>query len=100
MRHSTGECADAFKPLGPQELFLDLFLFGDVGVDNQNGFWGCPLIPNQGPTTADYNSAAVLAAVLALTGPFSILHNGCSYRSDSSTLLLIKKATRFLALNF
>src|SRR6267143_4825859 len=100
MRHSAGERADAFQPLCPQELFLGLFLLGDVGVDDQNGLWLSQLIPHEGPATSDYDSAAVLAVVLALTGPRSILNNGCSCRSDSGRSVLVKKAEPCLALNF
>ena len=58
--HAAGESADALESLCAEELFLDRFLFGDIGVDHELGFWLAMLVANQSPTAADDHSAALV----------------------------------------
>src|ERR1017187_9687888 len=81
-------------------MCFEFLLLGHVRVDDQNGFWRFQLIPDQRPTTANRDSAAVLAIVRTLTGPFSILDYSCSCRSRSAGFVFVKKVARFLAINF
>src|ERR1700736_4420497 len=75
-------------------------LLAHVCVYDQNRFGRCQFIPDKGPTTANRGSATVLAIVLALPCPFSLLDNVGSCGSSGGGFVLIKKRGRFPALNF
>jgi hypothetical protein len=92
VRHPAGQRTDAFQPLGPEELFLDLFLLGDVGVDDENGFGRPSVIPDQCPTAPNCDMPPVLAEVGAFPGPFSIFENGCSRGSHVDRVAFTKKS--------
>src|SRR5580700_438290 len=100
MGDAAGQRADAFEALDTQQMRFEFLLLGYVRVDDENRFGRFQLIPDQRPTTADRDSAAVLAIVRTLTGPFSILDNSCSCRSRSAGFVFIKKIGRFLAIDF
>ena len=100
MRHSAGERADTFEPLCPKELFLDSLLFGDVGVNDQNGFRFSQLIPHECPATSDHDNVAVFAKVLTLAGPLAALYYSHSCRKGRGGGLSVKKGGSLLTLNF
>ena len=66
---AAGESADTLEPLRAEELFLDLFLLGHVGGNDELGFWFTMLIADEGPPAADDNEHALFRKVTAFTRP-------------------------------
>ncbi len=69
MRDAAGQCADAFHALRPQKLRLDLFLFGDVGIDRENRFGLAFIVANERPARLDDQLFPVLGQMLQLAMP-------------------------------
>ena len=89
--HAAGESADALEALRAEELFLDLFLLGDVGVDDELGFRLAMLVADEGPTAADDNGVALFGEVTAFARPDAGLEKGALRGEDIGWLFLIEE---------
>ena len=49
MGHAAGQLADGFQPLRLLELLLQRQMFGDVGVDGQDGVRLAEVVGDQAP---------------------------------------------------
>ena len=96
MRDAAGECADAFHPLRTEKLRLELFLFGDVGIDRENRPGLAGLIAHQRPPGFDEDFAAGLRALGHLADPVAPTERGLE-RGLVKLLTVVKQILHFAA---
>src|SRR5687768_16034436 len=71
MRNASGECADAFHPLGALELLLQSLLIRDVGVDRQNTLRSSAGVTHERPASFNDDFPALSSDLVQLAGPLS-----------------------------
>ena len=76
MRDAAGEGADAFHALGAHELGLDFFLFGDVGVDDEDRSGVAIGVAHQGVASFQNELLSGLGEVPDFAGPSAFFEGG------------------------
>ena len=71
MRDAAGKRANTFEALRPQELGLELFLFGNVRVDSEHGPRCAIIISDERGARIDNHLAPIFAAVFDFAVEFS-----------------------------
>src|ERR1044072_8853796 len=71
MRDTTDQDAETFEPLRTKKLFLELFAFRDVSIENEERFGLALLITNQRDARLDGDRSIVLGKFLEFARPFT-----------------------------
>jgi hypothetical protein len=66
---ATGEDAEAFKALGSEELFFELFALGDVEVEGEDGLGGALVVSDGSETCVNGDRGALFGDVVLLGLP-------------------------------
>jgi hypothetical protein len=74
--NTAGERADAFHPLSAEILQFDFLLFGDVGVDVENGPWLPTGVAQQRPAAIEGQKGRIPCLLLDFPVPLARFPNG------------------------
>ena len=95
--HAGGQGADALDALGAQELGLELFLFGDVGVNDKDGAGLAVLVPQEGPTAGNRHFLAAVGVFAQFAGPLAVGQQGLLGGRQRRFVLFGKKGGHLIA---